>query len=97
MNIKEEKRKNIDEEKISDERLTIYRILDLYIEAVLDRLPTAEIIEETDKGYKVKAEIYGEGVKRCILSQKEFLKVTKPREYIDEIKNTIQRMYDLFH
>lgn len=66
------------------------------IEAVLDRLPTAKVIGKTDKAYKVRAEIYGEGVKRWILSQKEFLKVTKPKEYIDEIKETIQRMYELY-
>ncbi|AGX41901.1 helix-turn-helix transcriptional regulator [Clostridium saccharobutylicum] len=67
------------------------------IEAVLDRLPTAEIIEKTDKCYKARAEIYGEGVKRWILSQKEFLKVTKPQEYVEEIKETIRRMYDLYN
>ena len=66
------------------------------IEAILDRLPTAEIIEKTDRYYKVKAEIYGEGVKRWILYQKEFLKVTKPQDYVDEIKDTIQRMYELY-
>ncbi|WP_252226400.1 WYL domain-containing protein [Clostridium sp. ZBS2] len=66
------------------------------IEAVLDRLPTAKIIGKTDKGYKVKAEIYGEGVKRWILSQKEFLKVTWPKDYVDEIKGTIQKMYELY-
>lgn len=67
------------------------------LEAVLDRLPTANIIGKTDKGYKVRAEIYGEGVKRWILSQKEFLKVTKPQEYVDEIKETIKRMYELYN
>ena len=66
------------------------------IEAVLDRLPTASIIGKTNRGYKVRAEIYGEGVKRWILSQKEFLKVTKPQEYVDEIRETIERMYDLY-
>lgn len=66
------------------------------IEAVLDRLPTAEKIGKTDRGYIVRAEIYGEGVKRWILSQKEFLKVIKPKEYVDEIKNTIQKMYELY-
>lgn len=66
------------------------------IEAVLDRLPTAKVIEKFDKGYKVRAEIYGEGVKRWILSQKELLKVTKPKEYVDEIKDTIQKMYELY-
>lgn len=66
------------------------------IEAVLDRLPTAKIIGKTDKAYKVRAEIYGEGVKRWILSQKEYLKVTKPQDYVDEIKDTIQKMYELY-
>lgn len=66
------------------------------IEAVLDRLPTAEIIEKTDKCYKVRAEIYGEGVKRWILLQKKFLKVTKPKGYVDQIKETIQKMYELY-
>lgn len=66
------------------------------IEAVLDRLPTASIIGKTNRGYKVRADIYGEGVKRWILSQKEFLKVTKPQEYVDEIKETIERMYYLY-
>lgn len=66
------------------------------IEAVLDRLPTAKVIEKTDKGYKVKAEIYGEGVKRWILSQKEYLKVTKPQDYVNEIKDTIQKMFNMY-
>lgn len=56
-----------------------------------------KIIEETDKGYKVRAEIYCKGVKRWILSQNEFLKVTKIQDYVDEIKNTIQKMYDLYN
>ena len=67
------------------------------IEAVLDRLPTAKVIEEFDKGYKVRAEVYGEGVKRWILSQKEFLKVTKPQDYVEEIKDTIQKIYELYN
>lgn len=66
------------------------------IEAVLDRLPTAKIIGKADKAYKVRSEIYGEGVKRWILSQKEYLKVTKPQDYVDEIKDTIQKMYELY-
>lgn len=66
------------------------------IEAVLDRLPTATVIGKTEKAYKMRAEIYGEGVKRWILSQKEFLKVTKPQDYVDEIKDTIQKMYELY-
>lgn len=68
------------------------------LEAVLDRLPTAKVIEEAyDNGKKVvliKAEVYGEGVKRWLLSQKEFLEVVRPESYRNDIKETIKRMYE---
>lgn len=34
----------------------------LSIEAVLDRFPTAEVLQHDDKGWLVKAEVYGDGV-----------------------------------
>ena len=34
----------------------------LSIEAVLDRFPTAEVLNHDDKGWLVKAEVYGYGV-----------------------------------
>lgn len=43
----------------------------LSIEAVLDRLPTAEIVEETDGAYIVEAEVFGNGVDMWIRSQGE--------------------------
>ena len=70
------------------------------LEAVLDRLPTAKVIEEFyDNGKKVvliKAEVYGEGVKRWILSQKEYLEVVRPESYRNDIKETIRKMYELY-
>lgn len=70
------------------------------LEAVLDRLPTATVIEEYyEDGKKIaliNAEVYGEGVKRWLLSQKEFLEVVRPESYRNEIKETIKRMYELY-
>ena len=68
------------------------------LEAILDRLPTAKIIKYDEKDNKpiIEAEVYGEGVKRWILSQKEFLEVLRPESYRNEIKETIKRMYELY-
>lgn len=70
------------------------------LEAVLDRLPTATVIEEYyEDGKKIaliNAEVYGEGVKRWLLSQKEFLEVVRPESYRNEIKETIRKMYELY-
>lgn len=70
------------------------------LEAILDRLPTATVVEERyDDGKKValiNAEVYGEGVKRWLLSQKEFLEVVRPESYRNEIKETIRKMYELY-
>ena len=44
------------------------------IEAVLDRLPTAEIIEENDEGYIIQAEVFGDGIYTWLCSQGEKVK-----------------------
>ena len=41
------------------------------IEAVLDRLPTAEIVEQTGDGWIVKAEVFGKGIDMWLRSQGE--------------------------
>ena len=39
------------------------------IEAVLDRLPTAEIVERDDDGWTVEAEVFGKGIEMWLKSQ----------------------------
>ena len=43
------------------------------IEAVLDRLPTAEIEQETADGWIVKAEVFGKGIDMWLRSQGEYI------------------------
>lgn len=47
----------------------------LSIEAVLDRLPTAQILEEKDSIYTVTAEVFGKGIDMWIRSQGESIKM----------------------
>ena len=44
------------------------------IEAVLDRLPTAEIVSEQDGVYIVKAEVFGKGIEMWLKGQGEYIK-----------------------
>lgn len=41
------------------------------VDAVLDRLPTAEIESQNDGQYKIKAEVFGDGIKMWLRSQGE--------------------------
>ena len=41
------------------------------IEAVLDRLPTAEIVEQDENGWVVTAEVFGKGIDMWLRSQGE--------------------------
>lgn len=63
------------------------------VQAVLDKLPTARIIERLgDKKYLIEAEVYGDGIKMWLLSQGAWVKVVYPTEFIEEIKNEIKKM-----
>ncbi len=43
------------------------------IEAVLDRLPTAQILKEDEKGYLVQAEVFGKGVDMWLRTQGDWV------------------------
>ena len=43
------------------------------IEAVLDRLPTARIVEEDKDGWTVEAEVFGKGIEMWVRSQGEYI------------------------
>ncbi len=62
------------------------------LEAALDRLPNAEVIEEEDDYYIIKAEVYTPGIKMWLLSQGDRLEVLEPEDFRIEMKNTIQNM-----
>lgn len=66
------------------------------IQAVLDKLPTARIINHTDEKYILKAEVYGEGIIMWLLSQGKHIKVIGPEEFVDRMKEEIDLMRELY-
>lgn len=47
------------------------------VEAVLDRLPTAEILEEKDGGYIITVEVFGKGIDMWLRSQGAYVKTDR--------------------
>lgn len=66
------------------------------LEAVLDRLPTAEVIEKDEKGVVIKAEVFGRGIKMWLLSQAQYLEVLYPYDLREEMAITIEQMASLY-
>lgn len=63
------------------------------VQAVLDKLPTAKIIERLGGNkYLIEAEVYGNGIKMWLLSQGAWVKVISPTEFVEEIKEEIKKM-----
>lgn len=62
------------------------------VQAVLDKLPTAKIIERSGGKYLIEAETYGDGIKMWLLSQGSWVKVTEPEEFVEEIKSELKSM-----
>ena len=50
------------------------------IEAVLDRLPTAKIVEEDENGWTVEAEVFGKGIEMWVRSQGKYISDTERSE-----------------
>lgn len=62
------------------------------VQAVLDKLPTAKVIEKTEGKYLVEAEVYGDGIKMWLLSQGHWVKVIEPSDFVEELKSEIDMM-----
>ena len=62
------------------------------IQAVLDKLPTAKIIEVNGRTYTVEADVYGDGIKMWLLSQGHRVKVIFPEDFVEEMKREVELM-----
>lgn len=62
------------------------------VQAVLDKLPTAKIIEHENGKHLIEAEVYGDGIKMWLLSQGAWMKVLEPEELAHNIQNEIRLM-----
>lgn len=62
------------------------------VEAILDRLPTAKIVSESEEGSVIEAEVYGKGILMWLLSQGKMVEVLKPGSFREEMKETLLEM-----
>lgn len=62
------------------------------VQAVLDKLPTARILERSGEKYIIEAEVYGDGIRMWLLSQGRWVKVLEPAEFAAEIKEELEQM-----
>jgi len=61
-------------------------------EAILDRLPTAEIVNKEEGKCIFKAEVFGRGIKPWLLAQANKIEVLKPIELRQEMQELISNM-----
>jgi predicted DNA-binding transcriptional regulator YafY len=66
------------------------------IEAVLDRLPTAEIIDREEDKYIIEGEVFGKGIKMWILSQGDKLEVMSPEDLRRDIAKIAKRLQKIY-
>ncbi len=61
------------------------------LEALLDRLPTAKVIERSEEYALIEAEVFGDGIVWWILSQGEFIEVLEPESLRQEVAAKLEK------
>lgn len=65
-------------------------------EPILDRLPTARVVEEYEHESVIEAEVYGKGCVMWMLSQGSNVELLRPESLREEMKRTILRMLERY-
>lgn len=66
------------------------------LEAILDRLPTARVVEEKDDEYLIEAEVFGKGCIMWLLSQGDKVEVLRPESLREEVKKVLEGMMERY-
>ena len=73
-----------------------FRYAGASVDAVTDRLPTAEIRSHNENGYIIKAEVYGKGIVMWLLSQGDKVEVLSPAHLRQEMRQMLLNMLDKY-
>lgn len=65
-------------------------------EPILDRLPTARVVEQYENESIIEAEVYGKGIIMWLLSQGDKVEIMKPESLRKEMKDILQKMLDSY-
>ena len=66
------------------------------VQAILDKIPTARVIDKLGNTALIEAETYGTGVNMFLLSQGSKVKALYPPEFVEEIKMEVKNMYNMY-
>ncbi len=66
------------------------------VQAILDRIPTARIVERKNGKYVIDANVFGDGLKMFLLSQGAWVEVISPDEFKEEMIKEIRKMGELY-
>lgn len=66
------------------------------VQAILDRIPTARIVESKNGTKIIEAETYGKGINMFLLSQGAMVKALAPESFVEEMKCEIKKMLEIY-
>ena len=66
------------------------------VQAILDKIPTAKIIDIKGSTKIIEAETYGTGINMFLLSQGKMIRVLEPQSLVDELSAEIQTMFAFY-
>lgn len=66
------------------------------LEAILDRLPTAEVLSQDKSGAVIEAEVYGKGVLMWLMAQGKHVEILSPKALREEMRQTLTEMLALY-
>lgn len=64
------------------------------VQAILDKIPTAKVVEIRDGKTILEADVIGTGINMFLLSQGVWVKALAPQEFVDEMKTEIRKMME---
>lgn len=66
------------------------------VQAILDKIPTAKVIEKSGDASVLEAEIFGSGINMFLLSQGSRVRALYPPEFVEEMKQEIESMHKMY-
>lgn len=66
------------------------------VQAILDKIPTARVVDKAGDMYVLEAEVFGMGVNMFLLSQGSRVRALYPESFVREMREEIGKMNDLY-
>lgn len=83
-------------QELDGERKIKFEYMGDSVQTILDKLPSARVIDKVGGVNIIEAQTYGTGVNMFLLSQGKKIKVLEPEEFVTEMKNEIGSMSELY-